>query len=334
MGSVLDQSVYHSDDVPAQERFERWWNLVRETHAPVDLRSAYDRDFRAWQRVLPLDQLTIWPTTFQPALFRRTPRLIRASDPEGVHISVPMTGPLETRRGELETTHPPGTLLVLNASRPFDVWGGRQGHSHYGIGLEIPRSALPLPRNGLDRVAALPLSARSGYGALLAQTLVQIVDDTESYDATDGPRLASLLIEMVSALFATALGAQAVSRSAEDHRLVLLLRIKTFIQCHLGDPELRPPVVAAAHTISLSYLHRLFQQDGTSVSAWIRAQRLDRARRDLADRAQAAAPIAMIAARWGFRDAAEFSRAFRRAFGVPPREYRAAPWARPTGPDA
>ncbi|WP_236656569.1 helix-turn-helix transcriptional regulator [Streptacidiphilus jiangxiensis] len=112
------------------------------------------------------------------------------------------------------------------------------------------------------------------------------MDDTDGYDSADGPRLAALLIDMVSALF------------------------------------------AAAHHVSLSHLHRLFQQDGTSVAAWIRDQRLDRARRDLVGTTS----IGAIAVRWGFRDAAEFSRVFRREFGLAPREYRSAAQASGVGP--
>jgi transcriptional regulator GlxA family with amidase domain len=33
-------------------------------------------------------------------------------------------------------------------------------------------------------------------------------------------------------------------------------------------------------------------------------------------------PVAAIAARWGFSSAADFSRAFRAAHGMPPAEYR------------
>jgi AraC-like DNA-binding protein len=76
----------------------------------------------------------------------------------------------------------------------------------------------------------------------------------------------------------------------------------------------------------VSYLHRLFRQrnGGRTVAAWIREQRLERARRDLADPDQRATAVHAIAARWGFRHAADFSRAFRRAYGMPPRDYREA----------
>ncbi|WP_201761055.1 MULTISPECIES: hypothetical protein [unclassified Nonomuraea] len=41
--------------------------------------------------------------------------------------------------------------------------------------------------------------------------------------------------------------------------------------------------------ISISYLHRVFQEEGLRVTAWIKAQRLERVRHDLAD--PAFAPI-------------------------------------------
>ncbi|MFD0385553.1 helix-turn-helix domain-containing protein [Streptomyces stramineus] len=58
--------------------------------------------------------------------------------------------------------------------------------------------------------------------------------------------------------------------------------------------------MAAAHHISLSYLHRLFETEATTVAAWIRHQRLERARHDLGDTTQRHIPVHAIAARWGF----------------------------------
>ena len=52
----------------------------------------------------------------------------------------------------------------------------------------------------------------------------------------------------------------------ETHRRALLTRIQAFIQQRLGDPELSPGVIAAAHHISLRYLRKLFQEQGTTVA--------------------------------------------------------------------
>jgi AraC-like DNA-binding protein len=51
---------------------------------------------------------------------------------------------------------------------------------------------------------------------------------------------------------------------------------------------------------------------------------LERCLDDLRDPALADVPIARIAARWGMANHAQFSRAFRAAYGVTPREARAA----------
>lgn len=90
----------------------------------------------------------------------------------------------------------------------------------------------------------------------------------------------------------------------------------------LADMAAEVCAYPAAHHISVSYLHRLFRTGGTTVTELIRRGRLEGARRDLADRRLRETPVHRIAARWGFRDHSAFTRAFRTAYGVPPREYR------------
>jgi AraC-like DNA-binding protein len=99
-------------------------------------------------------------------------------------------------------------------------------------------------------------------------------------------------------------------------------RVRTFIESNLGDPDLSPATVAAAHFISTRYLHILFHEEGESAANWIRTRRLERCRRELKDPVNATRPISSVAARWGFADAAHFSRVFRNFFGETPTSYR------------
>ncbi|MFF2520355.1 helix-turn-helix transcriptional regulator [Streptomyces sp. NPDC058086] len=103
-----------------------------------------------------------------------------------------------------------------------------------------------------------------------------------------------------------------------------MVSVHSFIEHHLDDPQLSPAAIAAAHHISVRYLHRLFQPQGTTVSAWIRQRRLERCHRDLADPQSSDKPIGFLAARWGFVHASDFTRSFRTAYGVPPSTYRRA----------
>ncbi|MFD7666860.1 helix-turn-helix domain-containing protein [Streptomyces sp. NPDC059788] len=100
--------------------------------------------------------------------------------------------------------------------------------------------------------------------------------------------------------------------------------IKEFIVRHLHQARLSPSEIAVAHHISVRYLHHLFRHEGTSVSRFIREQRLERCRADLADPLQAYRGVAEIGARWGLADAAVFSRAFKKTYGISPGVYRAA----------
>jgi AraC-like DNA-binding protein len=111
-----------------------------------------------------------------------------------------------------------------------------------------------------------------------------------------------------------------VSRSTR--RRTLLTSVQAFIERRLADPRLAAGDIAAAHHISPRLLYRLFEEQGTSVGRWIRARRLERCRRDLLNPALSELPASAIAFGWGFADAAHFSRAFRKAYGHPPGEYR------------
>ena len=55
---------------------------------------------------------------------------------------------------------------------------------------------------------------------------------------------------------------------------------------------------------------------------YIRDKRIDRCRRDLLDASLADDSILEIANRWGFANAAHFSRTFSSVFGQAPREFR------------
>ena len=106
-------------------------------------------------------------------------------------------------------------------------------------------------------------------------------------------------------------------------RAELLLRAHAHAQSHLSDPSLAPGEIAAAVHVSKRYLHRLFEDDGATVSSWIRQRRLEGCRRDLADPSRRDETVTSIGARWGLTNPAHLSRLFRDAYGLSPTEYRA-----------
>lgn len=190
-----------------------------------------------------------------------------------------------------------------------------------GVRMQFPRSLVPLSSRTVDRFLATRLSGQEGIGALLCGCLRELAKGTARYRAADASRLITIALDLLAALLAHELDAQD-ALPPQTRQQALLTRIHGFIHQHLGDPDLSPGMIAAAHHISTRHLHRLFQDQDLTVAGWIRQRRLERCRCDLTDPHQRRQPIHAIAARWGFIDNPNFSRLFRTTYGMSPRDYR------------
>lgn len=112
----------------------------------------------------------------------------------------------------------------------------------------------------------------------------------------------------------------ALNRSAAQH--AILLRAIRLIEQHLADPDLSPATVAQHAGISLRYLQQLFESIGDNATQAIRRRRLERCHSDLRDPRYGAESITEISFRWGFNDAAYFSRIFKDVYGLSPSAHR------------
>jgi AraC-like DNA-binding protein len=183
--------------------------------------------------------------------------------------------------------------------------------------LMIPRERLRAVMPNYE-VAIGYLQQSNPAVRLLTQYLETLASLASGLDEAAQLTVADATIDLVCA----ALGA---SLSDRPHalRLVLLTQARRYIDAHLSDPDLSPPNVARAHAVSVRTLHEAFEAAGESVSELIRRQRLRRAYVDLSQSADD--QVFTVAQRWGFQSASHFSRAFRREFGVSPRDVRPSP---------
>ncbi|MGW1161366.1 helix-turn-helix transcriptional regulator [Streptomyces sp. NPDC002513] len=153
--------------------------------------------------------------------------------------------------------------------------------------------------------------------ALVSQFLGSLAKMPEDPGSTGSRRLALNAVDLVALLVADLLETEKLRATGAGREL--LVRIRAHIEANLMDPELSPESIARVHHISVRYLHKLFQVEGTSVSAWIRRHRLDACRRELGRRRRT---VAAVAQSWGFSSASHFSRLFRETYGVSPTEWQ------------
>ncbi len=104
----------------------------------------------------------------------------------------------------------------------------------------------------------------------------------------------------------------------------VLRAIKSFIDDNLREPLLSPAFIASRFGISIRYLHKLFAGTGESLGDYVLAQRLEQAKLELRNPTYDRFSIGEIAGRWGFRDASNFHRNFKRRFDVTPRQIRSS----------
>ncbi|WP_258382422.1 helix-turn-helix domain-containing protein [Streptomyces sp. NTH33] len=312
---------FRTENLPVAERFGSWHDMTARALIPNAIRSDHEADFRASARVLDLGAVQVSALTYPSLETRRSARLIRQSDPDSYQLMLGLRGGHRILQAGRDTTSGPGEVMLYDTSRPWHGWTAAGADTVKGVMVQFPRALLPLPADGLDRLIAVRLPGREGVGAVLSGYLTQLTAGAAAYTAADGARLATCTLDLLTAFLAHHLDA-AASMPPETHHRALLMQIHAFIQQHLGDPDLSPGAVAAAHHISLRSLHRLFRDQDTTVAGWIRARRLERCRRDLADPLLSNQSIHALAARWGFANPAHFSRAFRAVYGLGPQDYR------------
>ncbi|MFF4750184.1 AraC-like ligand-binding domain-containing protein [Streptomyces sp. NPDC002514] len=273
-------------------------------------------------QTLALGPVQLSVMSYTPLSSRRTARLIRQSDPEQYQLGLTVAGHQRIEQARSSAALGPGELVLYDSSRPFTAVSGPQSSGTRTVLLQFPRTLLPLPEKDVAPLCGTALDSGSGVGRLLGLMLTGLVETHGDLTPADTARLGTTAVDLAAALLAHHSDRQALL-PAESRQGALFQQIGAFIAAHLHDPGLKPGTVAAAHFISTRYLHRIFQQHGTTVGEFVRQQRIARCRRDLADPAQRTVPVAVIGARWGYLAPSDFTRAFRTSVGLTPSEYRA-----------
>jgi AraC-like DNA-binding protein len=310
-------------DLPSGQRFEYWKQVLSQTFVPLEVSTpSGGADFRGRLRGCELGSLRFIEVSAEAHTARRTARLVKAAPAGCYKIGLQLRGSSVLIQDGREATLTPGDFTLYDTDRPYTL---AFSDPHRMLVLVFPRDMLGLPQPRLARLTATRLPGEAGgmatlIGPFLAQVAGVLDDDSRAPWA--GVRLAGNVLDLLGTVLSERLDCAPASPDAA-HR-ALMLQITAFIEEHLGEADLSPAQIAAAHHISLRQLHKLFHANGTTVAGWIRQRRLEHCGHDLRDPRWAARPVAAVGARWGYPDPAHFSRLFKAGFGLSPRDYRAS----------
>lgn len=282
-----------SDAFPHME-----WQVVKEP-------------FTASVCIRELGSVRVSEATTDGAFFVRSDRDIDPVGPPSLFVVSAMEGNVRVEQMGRSATLWPGEIALMGLQQPAL---SRTSSRCRSMAIEIPRNLVPFSTAELVDVVATALRGELVDVTLdLAHSLLVMGSDvTVDQGADCGASLVSLAAALVRQLHA--------ERSDEEPGMIN--RVKMYIDRHLADPALSPRTVAHGMHVSLRFLHRLFEGEPETVTAYIRRRRLDGIRDDLANPELARLTVSEVAARWGLIDASRFGQLFRRTYGEVPSQYR------------
>ena len=253
--------------------------------------------------------LALVDVSMTPCAVKRGRRELASQDGV-IGVQLILAGRERMAQGATSALLGPGEAIVWDSNRPVE---------DVEVLVPLVKRTLILPRDlaqsvlpRLDRVAGIQMDSSTSAPARLFINYINVLAN-ELPDLDRGGREAS-------ARAALELLRGALLGTFDQGRDARRLRICDYIEHRLADPTLKPRRIADAHSISLRTLYEVFADQPETISARIRRRRLERCRQDLQHLGTGS--VTEVAYRWGFRDAAHFSRAFRKQFGLPPSEIR------------
>jgi AraC-like DNA-binding protein len=320
--------LYDTATMPPGDRLRRLRDAMADAVVPVEVEHHVSPEQVVAKciglRVGTLSILTISSTAMT---LRRTPRLARTDVEPCVILEIQLAGRRTITQDDRQTDLGPGDLNLLDTTRPYTS-ANLEGTNQYCI--RIPRTGLGLPDQTLRRITGLRLDPQNPVTGLAAAYLAQLAGDDRLAALPGLDVFETPTTELIRAVIATRLGDDALAGGPPENTLTM--RILEFARQHLTDRDLSATKIANAHHISVRHLYTTLAQSGVVLGEWIRIQRLEECRRELAQTGRNVQTISSIAHRWGFGDATHFSRSFRAAFGMSPREWRALSQAGVAGP--
>ncbi|MFI0710481.1 helix-turn-helix domain-containing protein [Streptomyces inhibens] len=254
-----------------------------------------------------------------PQVVTRSPRLIAEDGKEWITVALQHRGTAALEQDGRHVVLRPGEFAMSDSGRPFRK---ELVDDFVFTAFHLPRDELRVSEKDLRTLTATAFSSNSGSSGVVATYLTSLAQGMGTFDASVRRRLGFIATDLLAMLIQERSGK--LNPQAPESAHAMLVLIKEYIVRNLPDPGLSPEVIAAAHHVSVRYLHKLFEHEETTVSRWILQQRLEKCRRDLSRATGTAPTMAAVARHWGFVSPSHFSRAFRTAYGMSPREWQMA----------
>lgn len=250
--------------------------------------------------------------------YKRTARTIARSgvDPFLIQLYTRggFTGTADGREIEVRA----GDVCVFDMARDLSTHSPRSSN----ITFVVPRNLLAPLMTDADVLHGTVLTPRTPFGGVIADYMRSIHARVEDMTFEEANALAASTISLMAACLAPSVERR--KQHAPALAAALLFEIRRHIDANLSSSELTAAALSRKFAISRASLYRLFEPFG-GIAKYIRRRRLHRSFVEITSSSKTRKHIGEIAYNLGFTNESDFSRAFRAAYGVTPKEARDGP---------
>lgn len=307
------RTYFDTTTVHQRMRVSAWCEKFGQKLYPIDLEPQSLTSFAARIDEMSLGALNLFELNVDPVTISRgrpcTPAVV---EPE-VFVSLLRRGRAELQREDCRLVQMPRDIVIWQRT-PTTTWR-YPSHQMRSIIFKISGDLAEAEIAGASHQSPRILRGATPTAALLNNLVDEVI---ALRDISIRSRIACTTGQYVLDLLRAGLTADEPNSVEADRRARHLERAKDYLLSRLGDADLTVENAASALDISERTLNRLFAQEGTSVMKWLQKQRLDSSFTILSRGGDV--KIADVALDCGFVNFSHFSSAFRKAYGVTPRE--------------
>lgn len=305
------KTFFSTDMVEDKLRGEVWRSLLRPLYELLVDRDDPNYQLSGSVAARTSGSVQIWQSSFNTQKYTRTPRIIARSGLDNYLLQIVVDGDLYGDFNGVDVIARPGDIVLIDLAKPIRCKS-----------LAGSRITLMIPREPLEKMIGWP----DLHGRVLRR----------------GASMTRLLRSLIEGLYSTVGGLTETEASGVQETLLFLLhggltgaqdshledlpisqpmrnRILDYINENLTDPLLSPQSILQRFHVSRSHLYRAFEADG-GIAKIIREKRLDRAYRFLLTQPGKPVSFKEVAYYCGFRNGAQFNKAFRTRFDMSPKD--------------
>jgi AraC-like DNA-binding protein len=302
-------------------RLRSWAEILATTHLTFDVHPTFRTPERFQGAVTrrAIGDLMLVDCAASPFLGHRSHAVMDGRSKATTHENVlgfqfVAKGVEMVREGARELALQAGDMVIWDGMQPTEV---EIVEAFYKRTLLFPRDRVVALCPRLAEPSALPSLKDSASARLLVRYMNALALEMPQLEPAAGAAAANAALELLRAAVEPNIPSD---RSAA--RAALRAEITRYVRTHLQDSSLGPAPIAHAYAMSVRALHALFEDVDESVAGLVRSERLARCLEDL--QRPNGGSVTDIAFRWGFCDAAHFSRVFKREFSATPSDVRQA----------